>query len=294
MIVQTVGARRIDALDGRDLSRWHAEWSKPITEGGKPRIAAARMAMIVLKTALSFGISCRLPGCAELKLILQQQRFPAPRPRLEAPTAAEIVAARKAAHDLGHPGAALAYALQFEGAMRQWDVIGQWVPLADKTPCSIIDGTSKWVGPMWAQIDANMILRYTPRKTQFTTGAQVTLDLRECPMVVEELAQVPAEGRHGPLIVLPKSGLPYDQRRFRELWRAVADRAGIRREVWNRDLRAAGVTEGRQAGAPTDDLAKTAGHANKRTTARVYDRDHLEAQRRVMKARVAHRGKDGE
>jgi hypothetical protein len=99
MIVKTVGARRIDALDGRDLSRWHAEWSRPIEENGRPRIAAAHMAMTVLKTALSFGI-CRLPGCANLKLILQQQRFPAPSPRLEAPTAAEVVAARKAAHEL--------------------------------------------------------------------------------------------------------------------------------------------------------------------------------------------------
>jgi hypothetical protein len=295
MIVQTVGARRIDALDGRDLSRWHTEWSRPLTEAGKPRIAAARMAMTVLKTALSFGISCRLPGCAELKLILQQQRFPAPKPRVEAPTAAEVVAARQAAHDLGHPGAALAYALQFEGAMRQWDVIGQWLPLSHKTPSSVIDRGLKWVGPMWSQIDEYLILRYTPAKTQFTTGAQVTLDLRLCPMVIEELSQIPAEARRGPLIVSRTTGLPYVYERFRDLWRRCAERAGIKAAVWNRDLRAAGVTEGRQAGAPTDDLAKTAGHANKRTTARVYDRDRLEAQRRVMKARVAHRrAKDGE
>jgi integrase len=65
---------------------------------------------------------------------------------------------------------------------------------------------------------------------------------------------------------------------------------GIRKEVWNRDMRAAGITEGRQANAPIDDLAKQAGHANKRTTARVYDRDRLEAARRIAKARVAHRG----
>jgi len=57
-------------------------------------------------------------------------------------------------------------------------------------------------------------------------------------------------------------------------------------------MRAAGVTEGRQAGAPTDDLAKQAGHANKRTTAKVYDRDRLEAGRRVAQARVAHRDKN--
>ena len=43
-----------------------------------------------------------------------------------------------------------------------------------------------------------------------------------------------------------------------------------------------------------DDLAKVAGHTNKRTTAEVYDRDRLEAHRRVMKARVAHRSDNGE
>jgi integrase len=292
MIIETVGSRRIDALDWRDLTRWHAEWSSPLQPGRKPRTAAARMAMIVLKTALSFGIACRLRGCADLKLILQQQRFPTLRPRAEAPTADEIVAARRAAHELGHPCAALAYALQFEGAVRQWDIVGKWVPLSDQRPSFLIAGNKKWLGPTWSQIDASLILRYTPAKTQFTSGTRVTLDLCECPMVMEELARVPEEARHGPLILSPKTRLPYAYERFRDLWRAVAARAGIRREVWNRDLRAAAVTEARQAAAPTDDVAKVAGHANKRTTAKVYDRDHLEAHRRVMKARVAHRGKD--
>jgi hypothetical protein len=100
--------------------------------------------MIVLKTALAFGISCRKPGCAELKQIITEARFiKGPRPRTEAPTAAEIAAARAAAHELGHPEAAFAYALQFEGSMRQWDVIGKWVPLSDKRPSSIIDGNKK-------------------------------------------------------------------------------------------------------------------------------------------------------
>lgn len=134
MIVETVGGRRIDSLDGRDLRRWHAEWSAPIEPGGKPRIAAARIAVTILKTALTFGASCRKPGCAELRNILRDMRFPAPVPRTEAPTAAEIIAARKAAHELGHAPAALAYALQFEGAVRQWDVVGKWVPLSDKRP----------------------------------------------------------------------------------------------------------------------------------------------------------------
>jgi hypothetical protein len=103
MIVETVGARRVDAIDARDLRRWHTEWSVPNAPGGKPRIAAARMAIIVLKTALTFAATCRKTGCDDLRNILRNMRFEAPRPRTEAPTADEIVAARKAAHELGHP-----------------------------------------------------------------------------------------------------------------------------------------------------------------------------------------------
>ena len=92
MIIETVGERRIDALDGRDLRRWHTEWSAPFEQGGKPRLAAARMALIVLKTALTFGATCRKPGCADLRNILRDMRFSGPRPRTEAPTAAEVIA----------------------------------------------------------------------------------------------------------------------------------------------------------------------------------------------------------
>jgi hypothetical protein len=45
---------------------------------------------------------------------------------------------------------------------------------------------------------------------------------------------------------------------------------------------------------PTDDVAKLAAQANKRTTARVYDRDRLEAARRVAQARVAYRNENGD
>jgi hypothetical protein len=85
-------------------------------------------------------------------------------------------------------------------------VVGKWVRIADKRPSLVIDGTTKWLGPMWWQIDENLILRYTPAKTRFTSGATVTLDLSMMPMVVEEMAKVPQEARHGPLIVNPRIG----------------------------------------------------------------------------------------
>jgi integrase len=131
-----------------------------------------------------------------------------------------------------------------------------------------------------------------PGKTEGSSHARVILDLRSYAMVIEELASVAPEDRNGPLIVNPRTGLPYRQWYFREVWKRSAAEAGVPATVWNRDLRAGGITEARQAGAPTDGVAKTAGHSSKRTTARVYDRDTLEAARRVAKARAAHRRRD--
>lgn len=292
MLTLEIGARRIDACDGRDARRWFKAWSEPAGPGGRPRIAAARMAMIVLKTALSFGKACRLPGCAEFKTTIEDIRFQAPAPRQEAPSAAEIVRLRQAARQLHHAPAALAYALQFEASLRQWDVIGEWIPLDDPRPSALIDGRCKWIGPTWSQIDDNLLLRITPGKTEGSSQARVVLDLRSYAMVVEELAGIAPEARKGPLILNPRTGVPYRQWYFREVWRRCAAAAGVSRTIWNRDLRAGGITEARQAGAPTDDVAKTAGHSSKRTTARVYDRDTLEAARRVAKARAAHRRRD--
>lgn len=288
MLHTEVGARRIDALDGRDLRRWHTAWA---ASDGKPKLAAARMAMTVFKSALSFGKTCRYAGCADLKSIMDELTFAAPAPRTAAPTAEQVTSARAEARKAGHAPAALAYAIQFEGQVRQYDVIGEWLPLSDPRPSAVIDGKHKWIGPTWAQIDENMILRLTPTKTEDSSALKITIPLHAYQMVVSELAGVPDAARSGPLIVNPVTGLPYRQWYFRDLWRKVANAAGIDRLVWNRDLRAGGITEAREAGAPTDDVAKTAGHSDKRTTARVYDRDRLEAARRVAAARTAYRAK---
>jgi hypothetical protein len=64
---------RLEPKSFRQRHRWFAAWSEPYEPGGKPRIAAARMAIIVPKTALSFGKACRLPGCAEFKATFEVQ-----------------------------------------------------------------------------------------------------------------------------------------------------------------------------------------------------------------------------
>ncbi len=290
----TIGARRIDACDGRDLKRWFAVWSEPDKPSAPPKLAAAKMTVAVLRAAMTYGKTSRMRGCADFKSIMEEIDFPAPKPRQEAPTAEQVVAARAAAHALGHPRAALAYALQFETTLRQWDVIGTWVPLSDPRPSAVIDGGDKWFGPAWSLIDENGVLRLTPTKTEATSQARVIFDLRACPMVVEELAKIPAAEQRGPLIVnLKTGGLPYRHDTWGDVWRAVRKEAGIPRSVWNRDLRAGGITEGSKAEVPLDDMAKIAGHSRKRTTGDVYSRDALEAHRRAAAKRKAHREGNG-
>jgi hypothetical protein len=150
----------------------------------------------------------------------------------------------------------------------------------------------KWIGPTWTHVDANLILRFTPTKTENTTAPEIVIDLQACPMVMEELRDVPQAARSGPLIVDRKNGRPYSQDRFDEVWRAVAKAAGIPRQVWNRDLRKSGSTEARRSGAHIDDLKKLMGHtAETPVTADVYDLANLEAHRRIAEARRSHRDK---
>jgi hypothetical protein len=48
----------------------------------------------------------------------------------------------------------------------------------------------------------------------------------------------------------------------------VRKEAGLPRDLWNRDIRAGGVTEGGKAGATSDDRAKVAGHSKPKIAAR--------------------------
>lgn len=284
-----IGERVIHLCDGRDVKRWFKIWAG-VEDLRDPtaRLPRARMMLTVLKSSVSFGVVCKLPGCAEFKAVLDELEFPSPKRREFAPTAEQATAARNAAHAVGAPERALAYAIQYETALRQWDVTGQWLPLSDPRPSAVLRGREKWIGPTWASIDDNLILRVTPTKTEGVTDAKGTFDLRMCPMVMEELARIPPEARKGPLIVDPRTKLPYIYDTFKDCWRRDFKAAGLPAKMWNRDFRAGASTEGSKAGATRDDRAKMAGHSSQ-IQGKVYDRDTLEAHRRVARARGAYR-----
>lgn len=287
----TIGERRIDRVTGLDIERWHRVWRAPDEPGGPPKLAAARMALAVIKNALAFGKRAGFKGCAELKSVLTDLDMPGPAPRSSVPTLVDVEAIIAAAHAAGLPSIALTTAFQFDGALRLWDVIGRWLPLSEPDPSAIIARGQKWIGPHWKHIGSDMVLRWTPSKTEDTTGQEVVIDLAVLPLLMAEIDRTPPEARIGPLVVCEMTGLPWVYGVYRAKFRQVADAAGIRRSLWARDMRAGAVTEARQGGAALEDAAKLAGHSDVKTTRRVYDRDVLEASRRVAEARRKVRNK---
>jgi len=283
-----IGEASVAMTSGPDVMRWWKVW----TDGGR-KLAAGSFAVAVLKEAMKFGALCRYEPCRDLLFILRELSFPKPAPRDKVMTAEHVEAVRAAAHANGNPSRALAYAFQFETALRQWDVIGQWYPLDYPITSDVIGPRGKWHGLRWSNIDEHMILRFRPSKTDATTGAEVVIDLKLCPMVLEEIARVTPEKRVGPVVVYERTRLPYTQSEFWYGWRKDRKGTGIGPDVWSRDLRASAVTEATRAGSNLDDAAKVAGHSTKRTTAKVYDRARLEAARRFQEARLTGRHKSG-
>lgn len=288
-LISHIGALAIAKSDGTDVMDWFVDWR--VGDNGKDQLAAACMALSVLKAGVSFGIICRLEGVKAFQDILAELEFPKPKSRKHAPTAQQITAARLAAHKHGAPERALVYALQFETTARQWDFIGIWLPLSDVKVSAIIDRRSKWVGPHCSDIK-DMTLTIKPTKTEDSTEVEMTFDLSACPMVVEELAHFARQD--GPLIVNHKTGLPYRPKAFTKGWRKDYKAADIPEEVWNRDTRAGGITEGRLSGALKEDRRRLTKHASEEQ-AEDYERGtiDLEAHRNVMAARRQFRAKNG-
>jgi hypothetical protein len=290
-LIGHIGARRIDLCDGRDAMKWFAVWR--IGPNDKDQLGAARMALAVLKSAISFGIVCRLPGCKAFQDVLGELRFETLKPRGFAPTAEQIVAVRKAAHAAAAPRRALAYAILFETTLRPGDVVGRWLPMSDPKPSTVFHRGEKWIGLTWAAIDAKLILaKVKPAKTEDTTEVEVSFDLAACPMVMEELALIPDDDRRGPLILCEANRRPYSYDMWRRGWRDDFKAAGLPAKMWVRDMRAGGITEGGVAGASRDDRRTVAGHADESQTMD-YERGavSLEAHRRTMAARKAFREK---
>jgi hypothetical protein len=281
-IIKDHGSDLLSEIKARDLLRWHEKWAVD----GKVAMAHAMVGM--LRTVVGFGhIFLEDQECARLKEVLHDMRFKMPKPRGERITAEQAAAVIAKAHEMGLHSIALAQAFQFELALRQKDVIGEWVPVSEPGLSLVTAGNEKWmIGMRWSEIDENLIFRHTTSKRQ----KDIEVNLRLAPMVIAELARLSERPTSGPIVVYEQTNAPYHSHQFRQQWRRVATAAGIPADTFNMDSRSGAISEATDAGVPLEHVRHMATHSNSQTTAG-YSRGSVEKTADAMRSRVEHRNK---
>lgn len=283
LIAREHGSEVIADLKGRVLQRWHDEWIKD----GKIAVAHGKIGM--LRTLFGFGtILLEDPDCARLSAALSKMRFAMPKPRTVHLTADQANAIRAKAHEKGRPSIALAQAFQFELMLRQKDVIGEWVPIAEPGISDVSSEGLKWLrGLRWEEIDANMFLTHITSKRQ----KEIVVNLRNAPMVLEELALLGTVPASGPIVISEWDNLPWTAPEFRRQWRLLANACGVPKTVRNMDSRAGAITEATDAGANLENIRQAATHSDIAMTQR-YSRGAAEKIENVQLLRLEKRNKD--
>ena len=98
-----------------------------------------------------------------------------------------------------------------------------------------------------------------------STDTRAVYDVTAYPWLQIALAGVPYLERRGPLVADDR-GMPVRRRHYWDLYREVADAAGVPRTVWNMHARHGGATEAQQAGVNLADIAEHAQHTDINTT----------------------------
>lgn len=282
---RTVGERHVDDLTRKDFAAWHRNYGLPKVKDGQPRIRRAHGLMTMLRILLGFGVSMRLAGCRDARDVLAEMTFAMPARRDKAMTFAQAEAIIDKAIATGARSIGLGQACQFELALRQGDVVGQW--LVSEGGGGIAFRGRKWGGGLtWADLTAERLAKRTSK-----TGQEGQWSPAAYPLLVKAMAAFGEQERVGPAVVDERTGQPYKAKEYGKVWRTIATAAGIPADVWNMDSRAGALTEASEAGAQPDDIRQFATHANFATTER-YLRRTGKATDRVADLRTKHRQKN--
>jgi hypothetical protein len=294
-----VGEARIPALNFRDFKRWYEGFSQSKTKGGPRRRARGHSFMTFARIVLSFGALLNLAGCEKARETLAKMEFAGIRRRTQVMTPAYIEAFVAKAIEMGWPSIALAQLLQDTLICRQKDIIGEWIPVSEPGLSDIVAGLQKWIVGLRLEEITGTILTHRLSKSlkgrgalaEAEAGIAKSWDLSVRPHVLQLLRPILAERSSGPIIVCEYTGLPWRSKVFAAKWRKIATAAGIPKTVQNRDTRAGGITDGRKAGVPLEDLRHGVAHSQLSTTAG-YDRDDIETDRKIVQLRSKRRNDD--
>jgi hypothetical protein len=282
VIENTVGNRLVRAVTIVDVRRWFKLWRAPKIEGGEPRASRAHDAVSMLRTILRFGFALGYPDCAALVERLKMVRFENAGAREQEMTAAQAMAFIRVALGRGDDrgrNMAIGVAAQFELALRQKDIIGEWGPARPGVAGAVYAGAEMWTGAFrWENIPG---WRFRLKTSKNRARAEFYLD--DYPMLFPLLEAVPHAERSG-AIVKGEYGLPIRERSYRKWFREIGRAAGIPDEIWSMDSRAGAATEADAAGADLKSISDLLTHAEPRTTLR-YIRS-TKRVREVAKARA--------
>lgn len=281
-IAKYKGDRTIAAVTGIDVVRWYKEFVDSTSR------TSAHFTINVLKAVLSFGSTLRIHECRILREELRSARFEAGQRRTEQMTYRQVVMFRDKAREMNKAWMGRCVVLQFDFGMRRRDVIGTYrtAPLGTD---GIRLGRRIWKdGLIWADIDADGIVRRVVSKTRKKSAATAVHCVHDYPNVEEELARTPTEQRIGPLVINDRTGVPPTEEQCRRYFRVIARASGIPDDVQMMDIRAGANTETYEAGVSSEDAMALLTHTEEATNRR-YLREVTEQSRRAAKLRVASR-----
>jgi hypothetical protein len=286
VIENTVGNRLIQVVTVIDVKRWFKMWRASAEEDGPLRMSRAHDAISMLRTILRFGFALGYRDCESLVGRLAMVRFENAGAREQEMTAAQAMAFIRTALARGDDRGrymAIGVAAQFELALRQKDIIGEWSPAVPNTLGAVYAGGEMWTGRFYWENIPGWRLRLKTSKNR----ARAEFCLDDYPLLFPLLEAVPHPERTG-AVVKGERDLPIRERSYRKWFREIARAAGIPDEVWSMDSRAGAATEADAAGADLKSISDLLTHAEPRTTLR-YIRSTTKRVREVAKARARNR-----
>jgi len=293
-IEKAFGQRSLAALGLKDFRRWYEAAKAPKKPGGPERIDRACKIMKMLREMLRYGLAAELATeqCTRLSTILGATEFAGPRRRRSRLESHHVEAFIPQALEAKRLSLALGTAIQFETGMRQKDVIGEWLPVAEGEGADGFvlrgrrgKGWRRWAnGLTWGDLGRDFVISKETTKT----GSLVSHDLKLFPSIMALLESIPLAQRIGPLIRDETAGRPYAEFAYARDWRVIARAADIPDSVWNTDARAGAITEAEDAGADLDTIRGSVGHAQASTTAR-YSRGAIGKSKTIAAKRQAYR-----
>lgn len=266
-------------LFGSHIREWHRRWGLPDREGKPTTPVRAWHAMTMLRILFSYAMELGVPGANNLRDLVGTIRVPMAQAREAAPQRSMVLAHVAKAVEKGFLSMAITTLAQFEFTERRTHIIGTW------------EGRQWRPGWLWTGISPTWQIAYHQTKVG---RVERQFDLTATPALLDLLQRVPEENRIGPVIVCERTGKPWKERHYIQVFREIAREIGMPDDIWSMDMRAGGATEaGNIVGITPTDLQAAGGWKDPKMAAR-YTRDPKRRAARVINLRQAAAARTGE